>query len=62
MRKKKLDPETLVVQAFETLPEPRPLKGTVHGYASGAWGAQCVSLCPNCWHTTSIDNDDPPPV
>lgn len=57
MRKKKLDPETLTVQGFETLPGSEPARGTVHGHASGAYGPQCASLCPNCWHLTSIEND-----
>ncbi len=60
-RKKKLDPDKLTVQGFETMPEPAAAQGTVHGYASGDYGG-CPSLCPNCWHLTSLENDDPPAV
>ena len=60
MRKKKLDPETLDVQGFQTLPDAGAAGGTVHGHVSGAYGPACASQCPNCPGTGSIENTDPP--
>lgn len=61
MRKKKLNPEKLDVQGFATEPDLGPPKGTAHAHVSG-YGPGCPSVCPNCWHTTSIENTGTSPA